>query len=292
MPSTPTGGYDHVMLDADVSENDTKSETLTRRLSGALARVVAHLELDQPPVVTTADLERIIAEEDIGTAPRVLAARLRHEGWLLPLPLPGVWEFAPGAHAGPIGRGDPFILVRAISAKRPRLNPHVCGVTAMWAHSMIDRFDPRIDVAISLIGSPPASVRELVTVTRFEPHTKPDMRHQVPILRPAALIVHAATHPTSIRWGDAHAGMAELIDRIDPSELTIEVDARPESVRARVAYLIHGVRPDLAEQVLPEQPGRVWFGPRRQVHRYCPRFGIADTLLPFDPSDLNDASGR
>ena len=78
-----------------------------RPLSPTLAAVVEELELDQPVVVTADDLSGIVARHGLGTPVKVIAARLRGAGWLLPTPQRGVWEFAPGAHAGAIGHGDP-----------------------------------------------------------------------------------------------------------------------------------------------------------------------------------------
>jgi len=62
-------------------------------------------------------------------------------------------------------------------------------------------------------------------------------------------------------------------------------------VRVRLAYLLHGVSPELADRLLPPEEGgrsaaKVWFGPRTSLKRHSSRFAVADTLLPFDPASL------
>ena len=85
---------------------------MARSLSPTLASVVEDLELDQTVVVTAELLREIVARHQLGTSPKVVAARLRQAGWLLPTGRRGVREFAPGAHAGPIGHGDPLCRCR------------------------------------------------------------------------------------------------------------------------------------------------------------------------------------
>ncbi|WP_425955926.1 type IV toxin-antitoxin system AbiEi family antitoxin domain-containing protein [Xylanimonas sp. McL0601] len=72
----------------------------TRTLGPALGQVIEELELDQPIVVTTADVAGIAARRGIKTPASEIARRLRLSGWLLPTGQRGVYEFAPGAHAG------------------------------------------------------------------------------------------------------------------------------------------------------------------------------------------------
>ena len=87
-----------------------------RTLGSSLAQVVEELELEQPVVVTTHDLQAILGDRQIKTPTSEVARRLRERGWLLPTGQRGVWEFAPGAHAGPYGHGDPLLALRALLA--------------------------------------------------------------------------------------------------------------------------------------------------------------------------------
>jgi len=59
----------------------------------------------------------------------------------------------------------------------------------------------------------------------------------------------------------------------------------------RLAYLVQGVAPDLADRLLPTNQGgraapKVWFGPRGPLKRHSTRFAVADTILPFDPAEI------
>jgi hypothetical protein len=87
--------------------------TPTRSLSRQLAPLVAELELRQPTLVTLRELAILAEEAGLRTPAKVVAARLRATGWLLPTGQRGVYEFAPGAHAGPYGHGDPLSHCRA-----------------------------------------------------------------------------------------------------------------------------------------------------------------------------------
>jgi hypothetical protein len=66
-----------------------------------LGTVVESLELEQPQIVTMALVRALVARHGIRTDPKLVALRLRQRGWLLETGVRGVWEFAPGAHAGP-----------------------------------------------------------------------------------------------------------------------------------------------------------------------------------------------
>src|SRR5664279_5081040 len=89
-----------------------------RTLGPALAQVVEELELDQPVVVTLNDLAEILRRSHVRSRPVEVARRLRDRGWLLETAQRGVFEFAPGAHAGPYGHGDPFVDLRAYLANQ------------------------------------------------------------------------------------------------------------------------------------------------------------------------------
>ena len=93
------------MEEASVSGPGTLRVRLTRTIPPSLGPVLTELELDAPQVVTLAELAALVTRTGVGTEPRVVADRLRKLGWLLPTETTGVWEFAPAAHAGPIGHG-------------------------------------------------------------------------------------------------------------------------------------------------------------------------------------------
>lgn len=119
----------------------------TRSLSKQLAPLVAELELRQPTLVTLDELALLAEELGLRTPAKVVAARLRATGWLLRTVQRGIYEFAPGSHAGPFGHGDPFIDLRA--AMRAERGPLVVALhSALWLHGMAERAPDRHELAV------------------------------------------------------------------------------------------------------------------------------------------------
>lgn len=268
---------------------------MTRTISQSLAPIVAELELDQPVVVTMSDLAELVTTHQIRTAPKMVAARLRQQGWLLATATPGVWEFAPAAHANPIGHGDPFIELRAVLATHPKMNAAVSGTSALWAQGLIDRAPDGLDVSMPPNDYVPKSFARIAHVSRFTSRLQPVHRKKIPLQRVATTLVHAATRPRAIRsWSAVGDRLVDIFLAADQVELRVELVDRPHATLARLAYLIFGVAPEIADEIFPKsQDGRthpiIWFGPRRSGlnARYSRRFGIVDTLLPFDPADIH-----
>ena len=92
-----------VMQAADVSRSDTLGDRLTRAIPASLSPILAELELESARVVTIVELAALVKHAGVRTEARVVADRLRRLGWLLPTATAGVWEFAPGSHAGESG---------------------------------------------------------------------------------------------------------------------------------------------------------------------------------------------
>lgn len=253
---------------------------------------MAELELDAPEVVTMADLSELVERTGIGTEPRLVAARLRERGWLLPTGTRGVWEFAPAAHAGPIGHGDLYLPLRTALAARPALDAAVCLVSAMRAHGLAERAPDRLEVSVPSGTSVPEGLRRRARVIMFEAQLPPQVLRGVPVHVPATILAHVAARPTDVRgWGTFADALADLVASTEPADIDRELVDRPRSVRVRLAYLLQGVAPDLADRFLPPDQGgrsapKVWFGPRAPLKRHSTRFSVADTLLPFDPAEL------
>jgi hypothetical protein len=220
----------------------------------------------------------------VGTEPRVVADRLRKLGWLLPTETAGVWEFAPAAHAGPIGHGDQFLELRASLANRPSLDAAVCLTSALLAHGLTDRAPDRLEVAVKKGASIPEGLHRATRVVVFDSNLTPERSRGVPVHLPATILVHVAARPADVRsWGTIADALPDLVDVVTPADIEAELAGRPRSVRVRLA--------DLADRLLPADEGgrsapKVWFGPRGSLKRQSARFSVADTLLPFDPAGL------
>jgi len=125
-----------VMRSHPVSHRATSAAKPTRTIPPSLSPILTELELEAALVVSLAELAELVQRAGIGTEPRVVADRLRKLGWLLATETAGAWEFAPAAHAGPIGHGDPFLELRAA---RSSLDAAVCLTSALAAHRLAVR---------------------------------------------------------------------------------------------------------------------------------------------------------
>ena len=266
---------------------------MTRTIPPSLGPILTELELDAPQVVTLAELAALATRTGIGTEPRVVADRMRKLGWLLPTETAGVWEFAPAAHAGPIGHGDQFLELRAALAGRPSLDAAVCLVSALLAQGLTDRAPDRLEVAVKTGASIPVGLRRAARVVVFDANLAPERSRGVPVHLPATILVHIAARPGEVRgWSAIADALPELVEVVTPADIDTELAGRPRSVRVRLAYLTQGVAPDLADRLVPQSDGgrtapKVWFGPRGSLKHHSARFSVADTLLPFDPASLH-----
>ena len=288
-----TDGHNRVNGTFSVAKSATDDPTMTRTLSPSLAPIVAELELEARLIVTMEGLTDLARAAGVRSDVKHVAERLRESGWLLPTTTIGVWEFAPGAHAGPIGHGHPFIDFLAALAARDIPGASVCLGSALWAHGLVDRPPERIEVAVAPRVSVPAGLGRAARAVTFAGRLEPVRRYDVPVHQPITILVHLATRPTDVRsWGSVEVALPALVDgvRSQGGRLALEVElaGRPESVRRRLGYLVQALDSELAEHLVPVAAGKVWFGPRGPLKRHNQRFQIADTVLPFDPARLTD----
>lgn len=276
-----------------VANSNTSSTRMTRSLPPSLAPVVAEFELEQAFLVTMEDLTRISRAAGIRSEPKLIAKRLRDLGWLLATHTPGVWEFAPGAHAGPIGQGHPFREVNAALAAQPELDVAVCLASALWAHQLLDRAPELPDVALPVGSTIPQGLARSSRAVRFDRRLPTVMLRGTPVHQPATILVHLAARPADVTsWGAILDALPDLIATVDEAALREELENRPAAVKTRLAYLIHGVAPDLARDLAQAGHGKVWFGPRAPLRRHHSGFDVADTILPVSPALLTPARSR
>ena len=69
-----------------------------------------------------------------------------------------------------------------------------------------------------------------------------------------------------------------------------ELEGRSRPVTVRLGYLLSGVRPDLAQALLPASGSRVPFGTQGRVRRFDPEWKVEDTLLPVSPRLLEPSA--
>jgi len=258
-----------------------------RTLGPALAKVVEELELVQPVVVTLNDLAEIIQRRDIRTRPVEVARRLRDRGWLLETAQRGVFEFAPGAHAGAYGHGDPFVDLRAYLANEPQsagaTRVAACLHSALWLRGFSDRTPNKHELAVRPRIRVPKALSKEFRVVRFDAELDPEMRDGVPVHRCASLLVHLASRPSDVRsWAVFVEALPDLVAGTTVDELAVEMKSRSGSTRARLGYLLEGQDTDalhLADLGVIRPSGTIWFGPRSGKVHYNAVWNIADTVL-------------
>jgi predicted transcriptional regulator of viral defense system len=261
---------------------------MTRTIPASLAPVLEQLELEQADLVTMSRLDELVRSVGVRTETRTVASRLRERGWLLPTGQRGVWEFVPAAVAGAHSRGGPTRLLRAALARADI----PCGLTfqaAAWALGLADRAPVRVEVA----AADDRAASRLPTgldVSVFDPRLTYTDAKGVPVLRPASVLTHMAMSPSHVRsWASALEWLPDMAAEATPDDVLIELEGRAATVSARLGYLLHGLRPDIAERITGPET-KTWFGPRRKVVRHDSRWQVADTLLPFDPRRLERVS--
>jgi len=283
---------------------------LARSLPPGLAAIVTDFELHQPTVVSLADIAALSQQAGLKTPPSIVADRLRRHGWLLATGQRGMYEFAPGAHAGPYGHGDPFLVFRAalaLQATRATINfeAAIALQSALWLHGLSDRTPNQHELAAAPQAAVPQAVRREMRVVRYQARLEPDLINGLPVHQAASLLVHLAAKPASVRnwavFADALPDLVSLSSRPSnggaesettsnvsgETSLQIELQGRSAATKTRLAYLLSGVAPEISDRLQPQPAtGVVYFGSRGPTRRFNSRFNIADTILPFDPSEI------
>jgi hypothetical protein len=281
-----------VTSDIFISVMEINVDEMTRSVPSSLAPIVERLELDQPEIVTLKELTEISADFGIRAAPTLIAHRLQKRGWLLSTGLSGAWEFAPGAHAGPYSRGGPLLPVRAALALDPDLATAVALGSAAWAHGLADRTPPQVELAVAPGRRVPAGLKRKARVLSFDARLAPVVRKGVPVQRFETLLVHMAARPSHVRsWGAVVDWLADAVADAEEADVLTELKGRAHAVGIRLAYLIQGLWPGLAERLGEGATSKVWFGPRRKLRRHSQRWMVADSILPFDPAKLPAVRG-
>jgi hypothetical protein len=261
---------------------------VTRTIPASLAPVLEQLELEQADLVTMSRLDELLHSAGVGTQTRTVAARLRERGWLLGTGQRGVWEFVPAAVAGTHSRGGPTRLLRAALAHADV----TCGLTfqaAAWALGLADRAPARVEVAAADERSA-ARLPAALDVSVFMPQLPYGRAKGVPVLLPASVLTHMVATPGRVRsWASALEWLPDVAAEATADEVLAELTARPATLSARLGYLLQGLRPDIAAQIVGPTT-KTWFGRRGKIVRHDSRWQIADTLLPFDPRALEAVS--
>lgn len=260
---------------------------MARSSSPQMAKVLERLELERPQIVTIGTLAAIAAEEGIATPAAVLASRMRERGWLLPTGQRGVWEFAPAEVAGPYSSMDPLLALKAFAAAHPALSPALAMQAAAWALGLSDRAPAAIDAAFPERSA--VSLPEGIRAHVFAPALPARDSRGVAVLSPESVVVHMAASPNRVpSWQSAAEWLPDVAYEMSADDTLAELAGRNASVRARTGYLLQGMRPDIAGAIMGSgaPSAKVRFGPRAASLRNDERWKVSDTLLPFDPREM------
>jgi len=254
-----------------------------RSVPRSVAPVLEALELEQPVLVTLERLEDLVAETGVEVSGSVAARLLRERGWLLPLRTIGVWEFAPGARAGAIGGGDPFIELRARLETRP-LEASVAAESAAWLQGLSSRTpDPQV------VGLPPGErlPRSLdqFRVVRWVPSVPTRDIDGLPVWSVSTLLAFMGARPDRYRdWPNVSEWLTDAAQRVSVEALASELARQQRSGWARTSYLLlRGGAAEAADELTtlaPEGKGPFHLGPRERPSRYEHRFEVVDHVFP------------
>lgn len=261
-----------------------KTTPVTRSLPPALAPLVEDLELDAVVVTSTQDLTARAKRLGLNAPTRAIE-RLSHLGWLLKTGVAGAWEFAPAAHAGPFGHGDPFIVLRAQLAVTPNLPARLALGSALWRLGIADRAPDRHEVSLPPRAKAPEALRRSFRVIRFAPTLPAEIVAGAPVSGAATTLAHMADSPSAVRsWGAVLDVLPDLVAAADSQQVLDELAGRTMATRVRASYLLQSLAPDLVASIGADPANVVWFGRRGELRRFDNEWNVADTALPRHPS--------
>lgn len=253
-----------------------------RSVPSGLASLLELLELEQPRVITSVQLDILSREAGIDWPTDLVIRRLRERGWLLPLVTKGVWEFAPAARAGAFGSGDPLVELRAVLARDLAAPYRVAAESAAYMLGLATR---RPDV--ECVSAPPAnrlpkSLRTL-RVVRWEPKTAPLIREGLPTWSHAVLVAFMGSRPSGYHdWPNVGEWLPQAVSAVALEDLRRELEGRSSGAWARAAYLLdRGGAPAAAAALFksaPEGRGPYYLGDRSLPGRHVSTYDVIDSV--------------
>ncbi|MBU2604217.1 MAG: type IV toxin-antitoxin system AbiEi family antitoxin [Actinobacteria bacterium] len=253
-----------------------------RTIPRGLASLLELLELEQPRVVTAAQLAGWAREAGIGWPIDQVARRLRELGWLLGLSTKGVWEFVPASRAGAVGSGDPLIELRATLARDPSTPYAVAAESAAYLLGLVGRRpDPEV-VAVPLLSRPPKALKDL-RIVHWSHALDTVARDGLPTWAPGTLLAFMAARPSGFRdWPNVPEWLGQAASDLTVTDLSRELAHRPRSAWARASYLLNrGGQAGTAGRLFAQAPagtGPYYLGNRGSGGRYIGEFDVVDGL--------------
>jgi len=177
---------------------------------------------------------------------------------------------------------------RAFHAKYPAVKCALTFQTAAWIYGDSDRVPSNVYVSVEdYRQARPLKGRVFVSV--FRPNLPYYVISNATVLARESVIVQMAAKPSSVpSWASVLEWLPGFCAELSPEKIYEELVNRSPYVSQRLGYLIQSMRPDIANEIYrkTKPKSNAWFGERKQSQRYDKRFMVADTHLPFDPSEL------
>jgi hypothetical protein len=252
-----------------------------RSVPPGFAPLLELLELEQPRVVTTAQLGDMAQDAALRMPVDLVVRRLRERGWLLPLATRGAWEFAPAARAGAFGSGDPLIELRAVLARDPEVSFAVAAESAAYLLGFVSR-RPEVEC----VGAPPGARTprsfDTFRVVRWSPATPLHRRDGLPVWSPATLLAFMAARPAGYHdWPNVGEWLSQAARAVGVEDLIEELGDRSASAWYRAAYLMdRGGVADAATALASAAPsgaGPYYLGNRAVPGRYHAAYKVIDS---------------
>ena len=261
---------------------------MTRTISKSMSGLLEDLELDNKTYLTLDELSELAMRHGVRTDPKMIAARLRKSGWLLPTQQRGIWEFAPASMAGPYSKNDPLKEIKAFQLLNPELKSYLCLQTAAWAMGLADRVPEHKDLAFEQV--PRKLMPEVISVYKYSPIIDIREARGVPCLAPESILVHIATKPDLIKsWESVMEWLPDVVYETEIANILMEIAGRTDSVKRRTGYLLQGMYPEAADAIyknISKPVSKIRFGARRQAIRNDEKWKISDTSVPFSIKEV------
>jgi hypothetical protein len=260
------------------------SELEARSISSRLAPVLEALELDQPRVVTTANLAELATELGVDLDGTELAYQLRRRGWLMTLRTRGAWEFVPGSRAGRFGGGDRHIELRAALTVNPDFRGALAMESAAVALGLAGRVPDREVLALPPGSRLPKALDDWRVVRVVVGSDGVIPIDGLPVWRVETLLAAMATRPNGFHdWPNVAEWLDEAVSRADVTAVHRGLSGTSRSAWRRAGYLLSvGGKADEGVALLQDEPpgkGPVYLGPRTREGSFDRRFDVIDSVL-------------
>lgn len=194
---------------------------------------------------------------------------------------PGLLGVAPGARAGALPSGDPFVELRAAIARRD-LPVSLAYDSAAWLQGLSARQPNKNVLSTHCQRNLPPALREF-RVTRIWGALEPEQIDHLPVWSVPTLLAKMAAAPYYYRdWSNVMEWLAQAFERCDADRLKREIDGASDAARVRLAYLAHRADSQLiATSLIRSASTRAltYLGRRRERGRFVRDYNLVDSLL-------------